>query len=441
MALQFHVVMPIQQVFSRLFPDRRYTLEPLDKKFIAERNNKESFTARPDFMFSVNDQPLVSLEVQYPHVKFFHKKHFVPVFTQAVYQCLCCKTRYGVITDYFTTMVFRIELQDEDFKEIRENTYPVPIGEFTLGLKRLRIVYVMVRHDQSKDTLTAIVAQHIALAHEEMLDDKGREATERGMEYLAKALTLTEEEREERDQAAYGQFLSRSTSDQSGKGGLKIFDRVCDTSEYTVLQEGRANAQVLKIGRRLFEEITGKRATADSYILKIFDPVHGKRNHGDVSSDIESTKKSALREYGVYQKLKGLWGVCVPILYHSELCLLRADGRIRFGGFYLVIQYLEGGRPKLTDFKLQETAQWALGQLHSKGVAHGDVKLKNMINHEGRVFMIDFDFSITMTSKRGGKRGTSNSRSSRDDWQPMRMDNLKLQLLIQEARDSSLTQT
>lgn len=106
-----------------------------------------------------------------------------------------------------------------------------------------------------------------------------------------------------------------------------------------------------------------------------------------------------------------------------------------------MIQYLEGGRPKLTDFKLQETAQWALGQLHSKGVAHGDVKLKNMINHEGRVFMIDFDFSITMTSKRGGKRGTSNSRSSRDDWQPMRMDNLKLQLLIQEARDSSLTQT
>lgn len=116
----------------------------------------------------------------------------------------------------------------------------------------------------------------------------------------------------------------------------------------------------------------------------------------------------------------------MPFLFHSGFCLLRADGRVRFDGFYLVLQYLEGGQPILQDV---DSTKWVSHQILSKGVAHGDVRLQNTINH--RIFMIDFGFSTSLIYIKGD-RG-ARSTWGRSNSQLMKRDDEKLELMIQEA--------
>lgn len=125
------------------------------------------------------------------------------IFSPVIYQCTCAETRYGVLMNTMNTMNtinFRIELEQEDIQKVKEKTYPANRGRSKFGLKGIRIVYAKAKNDQSQDTLTTLKAQHLVVAHEEMLNDKRREIAQRGLDNLARALTITEEEFDQRYQ-------------------------------------------------------------------------------------------------------------------------------------------------------------------------------------------------------------------------------------------------
>lgn len=102
--------------------------------------------------------------------------------------------------EHHDTINFRIELEQEDIQKVKEKTYPANRGRSKFGLKGIRIVYAKAKNDQSQDTLTTLKAQHLVVAHEEMLNDKRREIAQRGLDNLARALTITEEEFDQRYQ-------------------------------------------------------------------------------------------------------------------------------------------------------------------------------------------------------------------------------------------------
>lgn len=147
----------------------------------------------------------------------------------------------------FHHLCLQIDLEDKDIEDVRESVGNLNGDVVSQKLKFVKLVHATVKHDRRKDTLAAVVAQHLAAAHEELLDTESRRLCEDGMMNLAKALTLTEEERNQRDEAIYRAFFTKFTGAQLGQGGSAVFDKVCEN--FTVLQEGKAYSQVLMIGK------------------------------------------------------------------------------------------------------------------------------------------------------------------------------------------------
>lgn len=76
--------------------------------------------------------------------------------------------------------------------------------------------------------------------------------------------------------------------------------------------------------------------------------------------------------------------------------------------FYLVLQFLEGKNfssvlkesvispERIQDYFSQIVA--ILSYLHSKGVVHRDIKFDNFLEHEGKLFLIDFETAFIFDS-------------------------------------------
>lgn len=97
-----------------------------------------------------------------------------------------------------------------------------------------------------------------------------------------------------------------------------------------------------------------------------------------------------------------------------------------------MLQYLEGKKPDFRDVKLQRSAEKALKQIHKSGVSHGDIRLANMINHKGQVYLIDFGFSSSVIDNTGSEAGTDYDADETRSLHlnSMRKDDYKLKILL-----------
>lgn len=95
---------------------------------------------------------------------------------------------------------------------------------------------------------------------------------------------------------------------------------------------------------------------------------------------------------------------------HDELSPLPIDYSCDRDFAILVTEYIDGRRYLDLDFETQVRAlSWLavrIGELHSAGFVHGDVKLPNVIARESDVRLIDFELSLPIDSKVIESRGT-----------------------------------
>lgn len=83
----------------------------------------EEYFVAPDIVFMKDNVNLVCFEVKYRRINIdFNFGELFNVFTQTVFQCFAASTRCGVISGYFQTFAYIIDLAAEEITSIRAKT-------------------------------------------------------------------------------------------------------------------------------------------------------------------------------------------------------------------------------------------------------------------------------------------------------------------------------
>ncbi len=112
-----------------------------------------SFDCRvtPDFLLKIAYNNLLCIELKRPAIQILNKddlpfeKDFNDIFTQSVHQCLLSSTPFGWVSDYYSTILYQIDIDVEN--EIKYNDYETQFDNIT-SYKKIPIKYVIIKEKQ-----------------------------------------------------------------------------------------------------------------------------------------------------------------------------------------------------------------------------------------------------------------------------------------------------
>lgn len=379
------------------------THDGMDKEiFHKEEPQRLSYPGRPDCSVEphlvIEDQnaPLAVLQAKYPHISMdTDTTCFMDMFSRSVFECICARTPYGVITDYFQTMVFKLVVSDEEIEHLRSQSFRFERDGYLQNeaFKYVKAKYRVVQNTDTRYTMYSVLTAFISMANEELYDSGAREKTFQHMNDLGQVLLLPKQQAIEETNQLYYEERALGYGD---KDDTPIDLCIGDFSYELIHGGSKCYSQVLKIGHGPFTALTQK--TPDSsmqYVVKVSDPIAGnpaRRNPWPFNAyPCEERSDMFENEVEKYETLKDLWVVCVPKKFTSGYCYLRnKENKILFGGSFLVLEYLGSGRFNSKGRAECESAKEALRAIHNQNVAHFEVKKRNMISRDGKVFLVDF---------------------------------------------------
>ncbi|KIY99337.1 hypothetical protein MNEG_8623 [Monoraphidium neglectum] len=95
-------------------------------------------------------------------------------------------------------------------------------------------------------------------------------------------------------------------------------------------------------------------------------------------------------EVAIYDRLKPLQGVCIPVLYGCGFWNYRNT-------YFVATSIVAGKQPGRSTREGRQAAEQALRQIHARGVLHGDIRRPNIfvavVDGRWEAWIIDFDFA------------------------------------------------
>ncbi len=115
------------------------------------RSHSLGYRVVPDLLLKIAYNNLLCIELKRPAIQILNKddlpfeKDFNDIFTQSVQQCLLSSTPFGWVPDYYSTILYQIDIDVEN--KIKYDDYET-LFDNTTCYKKISIKYIIIKEKQ-----------------------------------------------------------------------------------------------------------------------------------------------------------------------------------------------------------------------------------------------------------------------------------------------------